>query len=79
MTTSKQRLDQKFALFAVEHKRQQIFWSTMTQPTITWVALGLTYSTLTSDGAAQHAWFAGMCALCGVQIAYAWYLSETAK
>ena len=79
MTTFKQRLAQKFALFTVEHKRQQIFWSTMTQPTITWVALGLTYSTLTSDGAVQHAWFAGMFALYGVQIAYAWYLSETAK
>ena len=51
----------------------------MTQPTITWVALGLTYSTLTSDGTAQNAWFAGMFALYGAQIAYAWYLSETTK
>jgi hypothetical protein len=79
MATSKQRLAQKFAVFAVEHKRRQIFWSTMTQPTITWVALGLTYSTLTSETEAQHAWFAGMFALYGAQIAYAWSLSERAK
>ena len=79
MTTSKQRLAQKFAVFAVEQRRQQIFWSTMTQPTITWVALGLTYSTLTTDDTTQHAWFAGMFALYGAQIAHAWYLSETTK
>ncbi|MDA8589590.1 hypothetical protein N9V47_03715 [Luminiphilus sp.] len=79
MATSKQRLAQKFAVFAVEHKRRQIFWSTMTQPTITWVAIGLTYSILTRDDTAQNAWFAGMFALYGAQIAYAWYLSETTK
>ena len=79
MTTSKQKLAQKFAIFAIEHRRQQILWSTMTQPTITWVALGLTYSTLTSEAEAQHAWFAGMFALYGAQIAYAWSLSERAK
>lgn len=79
MTTSKQKLAQKFAIFAIEHRRQQIFRSTMTQPTITWVALGLTYSTLTSEAEAQHAWFAGMFALYGAQIAYAWSLSERAK
>ena len=79
MTTSKQKLAQKFAIFAIEHRRHQIFWSTMTQPTITWVALGLTYSTLTSEAEAQHAWFAGMFALYGAQIAYAWSLSERAK
>lgn len=79
MTTSKQRLAQKFVVFGLEHKRQQIFWLTMTQPTITWVALALTYSTLASDGAAQCAWLAGMLALYGAQIAYAWYLSETTK
>ncbi len=79
MSTSKQRLAQKFAAFAVECKRREIFWSTMTQPTITWVALGLTYSTLTTDDAAQHAWFAGMLALYGAQIAHAWYLSETTE
>ena len=79
MTTSKQKLAQKFAIFAIEYRRQQIFWSTMTQPTITWVALGLTYSTLTSEAEAQHAWFAGMFALYGAQIAYAWSLSERAK
>ena len=79
MTTSKQKLAQKFAVFAIEQSRQQIFWSTMTQPTITWVALGLTYSTLTSEAEAKHAWFAGMFALYGAQIAYAWSLSERAK
>jgi hypothetical protein len=79
MTTSKQKLAQKFAIFAIEQRRRQIFWSTMTQPTITWVALGLTYSTLTSETEAQHAWFAGMFALYGAQIAYAWSLSERAK
>ena len=79
MTTSKQKLAQKFAIFAIEHRRQQIFWATMTLPTITWVALGLTYSTLTSEAEAQHAWFAGMFALYGAQIAYAWSLSERAK
>jgi hypothetical protein len=79
MTTSKQKLAQKFAVFAIEQRRRQIFWSTMTQPTITWVALGLTYSTLTSETEAQHAWFAGMFALYGAQIAYAWSLSERAK
>ncbi len=79
MTTSKQKLAQKFAILAIKHRRQQIFWSTMTQPTITWVALGLTYSTLTSEAEAQHAWFAGMFALYGAQIAYAWSLSERAK
>jgi hypothetical protein len=79
MTTSKQKLAQKFAVFAIEQRRRQIFWSTMTQPTITWVALGLTYSTLTSEAEAQHAWFAGMFALYGAQIAYAWSLSERAK
>jgi hypothetical protein len=79
MTTSKQKLAQKFAVFAIEQRRRQIFWSTMTQPTITWVALGLTYSTLTSETEAQHAWFAGMFTLYGAQIAYAWSLSERAK
>ena len=79
MTTSKQKLAQKFAIFAIEHRRQQIFWSTMTQPTITWVALGLTYSTLTSEAEAQHAWFAGMFALYGAHIAYAWSLLERTK
>ena len=79
MTTSNQKLAQKFDVFAIEQRRQQIFWSTMTQPTITWVASGLTYSTLTSEAEAQHAWFAGMFALYGAQIAYAWSLSERAK
>ena len=76
MKTSKQRLAQKFTVFALEYKRHKIFWLTMTQPAITWLALGLTYSTLTVDGGSKYAWFAGMFALYGGQIAYAWYLSE---
>ena len=79
MLSAREALAEKFARYAMEKERHRVFLSEIAGPTVTWGAIGVTYSSLHSSMVSVAAWSAVMLSLFGLHIALATWKLRTIK
>ena len=76
MRHAKQQLREKLAGFERQRVKERRFFVLLSQPTLYWVGIGLTYLFLKKPDEPEYAFLSGLFALFALSISLAWHQSQ---